>query len=148
MKRTKLVFSLLVCLLTLGLIFVSCNSETKDNPVPHLNDICIIISNSSNNQWIPTTTVAINDPMKIGIKGTDSDRDIKTVYFKITKNTGTGGHSESRNVSWQNNPFEEYPIIGSWSRSPGDYTLEVWVVDAKKNESNHKKIKFTITTVR
>jgi len=146
MKKTILITGLLVCLLASGLIFVSCGGggDTKDDTVPHLSEICLVADNTISPEWNPKTTLAISDAIQIGIKGTDSDKDIVKFVYTVRKDTGSTGYPEERAVSIMSSPFTFWVKIGSWSRGKGNYTLEIYAVDAKKQQSNTMSINFTI----
>ena len=145
MKRTIFVSGFLVCLLTLSLIFVSCNSDTKDDTVPNLTDfITLIIADYKNPQWTPKTTFTTSDQIDVGIKGTDSDLNITKLVFTLKKADGTLVDTRNVPYSIKDNPFVLFGMGGPVTLPKGNYTAEVYAVDAKNNKSNTLSKSFTV----
>jgi len=135
MKRTIFVSGFLVCLLTLSLIFVSCNSDTKDDTVPNLTDFITLSTDDAKNQrWNEKTTFLTTDHIEAGIKGTDSDFNITKFVFTIKKADGTLITSVPLTITIARSPFERY--MGYWTLPKGNYIIEVYAVDEKNNKSN------------
>jgi hypothetical protein len=133
MKRTIFVSGLLVCLLTLSLIFVSCDSDKKD--VPNLTDfITLATDDAKNGRWVPKTTFLTTDHIEAAVKGTDSDLNVTKFVFTLKKDDGTIVGSTDKAGPAKVNPFVAW--MGYWTLPKGNYTIEVYAVDAKNNKSN------------
>jgi len=136
MKRTIFVSGLLVCLLTLSLIFVSCNSDTKDDTVPNLTDFVTLSTDDAKNQrWNPKTTFLTTERIEAGVKGTDSDFNITKFVFTLKKADGTLITSAPITISIARNPFTQYMGLRTIA-DKGNYIIEIYAVDEKNNKSN------------
>jgi hypothetical protein len=143
MKRTVFVSSLLVCLLTLSLIFVSCDSDKKDDTIPNLTDfITLATADAKNGQWKPKTTFSTSDTIEWGIKGTDSDLNITKLVFSVKKDDGTVVAYRESPFSINTSPFTRYG--GYYTLPKGNYTIEVYAEDAKNNKSNKLSKSITV----
>jgi len=145
MKRTIFVSGLLACLLTLSLIFVSCNSDTKDDTVPNLTDfITLTVDDAKIGRWNPKTTFLTTDRIDVAVKGTDSDLNITKLVFTLKKADGTLVDTRNVPYSIKDNPFVLFGMGGPVTLPKGNYTAEVYAVDAKNNKSNTLSKSFTV----
>jgi hypothetical protein len=134
---------MLVGLLALSFISISCLTTGSGNSgtAPGLTDfITLNHENGVNQQWIPETSFKADDGINVAGKGYDLEGGPQRLILSAKRQDGSDvGKWELKIKGKEYNQF-----WGSFNFSPGDYTFEVYVVDAKGNQSNTLSTMFTV----
>jgi hypothetical protein len=118
-------------LLSLGLVVIAaCGHETDLSPVPAVSDLTI---------QNPVVTVGGTVQVKGALSYLDGDADLTSLYIAVTTPAGqsqTVGPSPAAGVENRRAGTLSFSFTLNVA-APGDYQLELWLVDAADNESNH-----------
>jgi hypothetical protein len=140
--RTFFLFGMAAMLLSLGLILAGCATTGSGNPgtAPGLTDfITLSEENSVNQQWTPQTSFGVNDGINVAIKGYDLEGDLRKLVLSAKRDGSDAGKWE---LKISRKEFTQF--WGSFQFSAGEYTFEVYAVDAKGNQSNTLTTAFSV----
>jgi hypothetical protein len=134
---------MLVSLLVLSLVFIGCLTTGSGNPgtAPGLTDfITLNEENSVNQQWIPQTSFAANEGIQVAVRGYDLEGGPQRLVLSAKRQDGSDAGKWELKISGKE--FRQF--WGAFDFSPGDYTFEIYAVDAKGNQSNTLSAAFTV----
>lgn len=109
--------------------------------------ITLTYADSVAQRWNPTTTFSVNDRLNIAVKGNNPGRN--TAKFVITFKDGNTVYYIDDSVEYPAvlNTSNSYTyFIGSWPLEtiPGNYTVEIYVIDANGFQSNTMTASFEV----
>jgi hypothetical protein len=140
-KRLNLLV-MLACLLALSFVLFSCLTTGSSNlgTPPVLTDfITLTRDNGVNKQWIQNNSFETNARINVGVKGYDLESNVRKLVLSAKRGGSDAGKWELK-ISGKG--FTQY--WGSFRFSSGDYTFEIYAVDAKGNQSNTLSTAFTV----
>ena len=139
MKNTSKLIGIIVILALIGIFIVACdNGSTDKGTAPMVIDfITLRDSDAVNQRWIPANSFAINEPISVAIRWSDSDGDMRKYMLKVK--IDSNNYWEYTTDHFGNHT--EYTLFwGMFPRSEAYASLmfEIQLEDEKGNRSSIK----------
>jgi hypothetical protein len=144
MKNMVKLVGIITVVAIIGLSMTACGDDS-DNP--ELTNFIIVTSEDGvAGRWNPITSFSSNQAIGFGFRGNSPDLTVERVVINARSSEAVVfSHTRELNRSLFASSFEQF--VGSWTftQAPiGNYTAEIYFVDARGRRSNSRTVAFEI----